>query len=205
VRGVRGLLPEDFARVDDPDGRFSLFHDPYLNRGCMRAEEKAAADVQGVPIIPSRMMGRKIERLEVVVIRLDLRALLDRKAHTQEDILNLLLKDQHRVRRTPILPPSWERQVCFFYNLLRLCNLDFSLLEPFLDIVLQDIKIPADLGSIFRAYRLQSLEKKGKKAAAATQIPIANFLKRPLVFGAEHILIEASLVFFYFVPEIFHG
>ena len=59
---------------------------------CVRSRQ-VVVDVERVPGVPGRMVGREVERLEIVVVGLDLGPLGDREAHLQEDVLDLLLEE----------------------------------------------------------------------------------------------------------------
>ena len=82
--GRVGRLPaEDLARDDDPDGRLALLHDPDLDGRGVGPEQQVVVDVERVPVVAGRVVGREVEGLEIVVIGLDLRPVLDGEAHVR--------------------------------------------------------------------------------------------------------------------------
>ena len=75
-----------FPRTDHAQGRLHLFHGANLHRRSVRAQQQPLpqrlrfliGDEQRILRIPRRMIGRKIQRLEVVIIRLNLRPFFHR-------------------------------------------------------------------------------------------------------------------------------
>ena len=88
VRGVRSVGPVHAARHDDVDGRRLRLHRAHLHRRGVRAQQHALGQVEGVLRQPRRVLGRVVERREVVVVVLDLGALEDREAEPDEDVLH---------------------------------------------------------------------------------------------------------------------
>ena len=78
----------DPARRNDSQRRLALLHHPDLHRGGMGAQHPAILEVKGVVHGPRRMMGRDVERLEVVVVVLDLGAFRDLEAELAEQRLD---------------------------------------------------------------------------------------------------------------------
>ena len=80
----------------DVDRRRLRLHRPHLHRRGVRAQQHLIGEVEGVLRRPRRMLGRMVQRGEVVVLVLDLRALDDREAEPDEDVLHLApdLRDQ---------------------------------------------------------------------------------------------------------------
>ena len=54
-------------------------------------------EIEGVVILPRRMLGRNVERGEIVEVGLDVRAFGDREAHIGEDLGDLVGDLAHRV------------------------------------------------------------------------------------------------------------
>ena len=57
------------------------------------------------------MILRQVERLKVVVVRLDLRAFLYRKAHLQKDLLDAVQRDCERVQMSDLHRAAGQRDV----------------------------------------------------------------------------------------------
>ncbi len=78
------------ARHDDADRRLLRQHRADLHRRGMRAQHQPGAvgalgQVEGVVLLPRRMLGRDVERGEIVEILFDMRPLGDDKAHLAKD------------------------------------------------------------------------------------------------------------------------
>ncbi len=95
----------------------------------MRAQQQAIArgllflpgDEQRVLRVARRMVRRKIQRLEVVVVGLDLRAFANRVAHRLEDGDDLVHHAQHRMFHTDGTLNARQRNVEAFGGELRIC------------------------------------------------------------------------------------
>ena len=98
VRGVRRLVAEASAGEERPDRRPLGVHDPDLARRRVRSQQPPVeVDVEGVPEVPCRMVGRDVEHPEVRGVRLDLRPLVRDEPELAEDLLDPLDRLQHRV------------------------------------------------------------------------------------------------------------
>ena len=76
-------------------GGFCLQHGADLHRARMRAQHWPRAvgrfrEIERVVILPRRMLGRNVERGEIVEVGLDVRAFGDREAHIGEDLGDLV-------------------------------------------------------------------------------------------------------------------
>ena len=99
VRRVGRVGAVDAAGHDDVDRRLGDLHRAHLHRRGVRAQQHVLGEVEGVLRQPRRVLGRVVERGEVVVVVLDLRALEHREAEPDEDVLHLApdLRDQVQV------------------------------------------------------------------------------------------------------------
>src|ERR1700681_1347291 len=85
VAGIWRIIAMHLPGYHDPNRRPHLLHGPNLHRRSMRAEQKTLLrrfrslprDEQSILSISRRMVWRKIQRLKVVVVRLDDRPLGD--------------------------------------------------------------------------------------------------------------------------------
>ena len=75
MRGVGGVGPVDATGHDDVDRRLLELHRAHLHRRRVRAQQHVLGEVEGVLRRPRRVLGRVVERGEVVVLVLDLGAL----------------------------------------------------------------------------------------------------------------------------------
>ena len=99
---------------DDADGGLLLFHRAHLHRGGLGAQQDVVADVEGVLRVARRVVLRNVERLEVVVVGLDLRAFGHREAHAEEDLLDLFEHLGQRVELAERRGPAGHRHVELF-------------------------------------------------------------------------------------------
>ena len=96
------------AGRDDPERRLARLHGADLHRAGVRAQQQWPAvalglEVEGVEHLPGGVLGRDVERLEIVPVVLDVRAFGDREAHVGEDRHDLLGGLADRVD-PPLLP-----------------------------------------------------------------------------------------------------
>ena len=110
VREVR-VAAVDAARADNTQGRLAALHDPHLYRRGVRAQHHALVHKKGVVFGPGRVVRRKVERLEVVVVVLDLGALGNLEAHSAEEVLHALDGPGHGVQTAGALAAAGQRDV----------------------------------------------------------------------------------------------
>ena len=91
LRRVRGVVvaPVGAAGDDDVQRRRAELHRAHLHRRGVRAQDDVVGDVERVALQPRRVLRRVVERVEVVVDELGLRALDDAEAEADEDVLDL--------------------------------------------------------------------------------------------------------------------
>src|SRR5262245_40948997 len=77
----------------------------------MRTQERVTAQIQRVVRVERRMVRRKVQRVEVVPVRLRLRALRDGEPELAEDAFDLLDDDGDRMLRAAPLASRRHRQV----------------------------------------------------------------------------------------------
>ena len=65
-------------------------HSACLHRRCLRTQQTAGINIERVLHITRRVIGRQVQTLEIVIIQLHLRALLDGVAHTEKNLLDLI-------------------------------------------------------------------------------------------------------------------
>ena len=89
--GGVGVAPVDLAGDDDEDRRRLVLHRAHLHRRGVGAEQHLGVrlQVEGVLEHPRRVAGRVVERGEVVVVVLDLRAFGDEVAEADHHVLDL--------------------------------------------------------------------------------------------------------------------
>ena len=99
VRGVHLVLAVDAAGGDHADRQRLALHGAHLHRGGLRAQEDAAVlgQIERVRPLAGGVALAGVELGEVVFGLFDLGAFEDLKAHADEDVLNLVEHDVHRV------------------------------------------------------------------------------------------------------------
>ena len=105
VAGVRRIVAIDLARNHNAQRRLQLLHGANLHRRGVRAQQQPVAqsllllpcEEQGVLHVARGMVGRKVQRLEIVVIGLDLGALGNRVAKIAEHAHHLVHRADHGV------------------------------------------------------------------------------------------------------------
>ena len=85
------------AGRNNADRRLFLLHDAYLHARGLRAEHHVIRNIEGVLRVARGVVLRDVERFEVIVVELDLRAFRDREAEADEDLLELVEHDVQRV------------------------------------------------------------------------------------------------------------
>src|SRR5690348_4761570 len=83
--GLVRIAAVDLARRDDADRRLAPGHAADLHRRRMRAQQATVTEVEGVVHGACRMVRREVQRLEVVPVVLDLRAIGTLVAEPRED------------------------------------------------------------------------------------------------------------------------
>ena len=87
--GLVEIAAIDAPRRDDADRRLLYEHGPDLHRARMRAQNRRAChrrfrEIERVVVLPRRMLGRDVERGEIVEVGLDVRPFGDPEAHVGE-------------------------------------------------------------------------------------------------------------------------
>ncbi len=112
VARVDGLVAVAAPRHDDPDRRVERLHRAHLDRAGVGAQDRAVGgrlqrpitrplgDVDRVPQVARRMVGRDVQRLEVHRVGLDLRPLEHLEAEAVQDLAQIAL-DRHRGMEMP--------------------------------------------------------------------------------------------------------
>ena len=99
-RGVGRIVidAEHVARSNHAERRLVRFHVVDLRAGSVRTQHHLVVHVERVLHVAARMVGRRVERLEVVPVRLDVAAEVHLEAHLAEEVDNLFAHVVERVR-----------------------------------------------------------------------------------------------------------
>src|SRR5262249_34973476 len=111
VRHVDDVAAIDLARHDDAHRRLLRQHRADLYRRGVGPQEGAVREVERVLHVPGGMVARDVERLEVVVVALDLGSLGDREAEPGEDRDDLVAHAGQRVERPLRGPPPRQGEI----------------------------------------------------------------------------------------------
>ena len=76
----------DPAGSHNADGRFALFHVTKLHGGSVGAQQVAVGQIEGVGHVAGRVVGGRVQGLEVVIVRFHFGAIGHRVAQANADI-----------------------------------------------------------------------------------------------------------------------
>ncbi len=191
-RGVRlvGIGAEGAAGRDDADRRLRRLHGADLDRRGVGAEHHALVragariEIEGVVLLPCRMLVRHVERAEIIPVGLDMRPLGDREAHVAEDLDHLLPDLGDGVDRAHRLGPGGKRHVHRLGQEPRLkigiAKRNAARLDLSGDPVLQRVQGGAGGFPLVRRHRAKTLQPLGDRALLAERGD-AHFLERALI------------------------
>ena len=113
--GADGFVAEHAARADHADGRLHPLHGAHLHAGGVGAEQQrvgmARGHEEGVLHVARRVVRREVERLEDVVVVLELGAFRDVVAEFAEDVHDFLADDGHRMAGAQLQRVAGHREV----------------------------------------------------------------------------------------------
>jgi len=90
MAGVRLVRPEHLAGGDDADRRLALLHRPDLHRRRVRTDQVRRLDIERVEAVARGVIERDVQRLEVVLLGLDLGAIDGIETELQENPRDLI-------------------------------------------------------------------------------------------------------------------
>ena len=123
MTGIGDVAAIHLARSDDVDGRLLLLHDVHLHAGGLRAQQHlglaahrgllagAVDHVEGILHAAAGMVGRGVERLEVIVVGFHLGTLGHGIAQAQEDLGDLIGDGVDEMARAHLLAAARQRDV----------------------------------------------------------------------------------------------
>src|SRR5215813_5733756 len=111
MRGVGRVAAEDSSGRGHAQRRAALLHRVNLHRRGLRTQRQPLVDVERVLRAARRVIGRYVQRVEVVEVGLYFRPVLDLVAHRDEDVFDLLPQQSYRVKVAPPNASSGQRHV----------------------------------------------------------------------------------------------
>src|SRR2546425_4546958 len=122
VRGINCFIAVAFARKNDANGFRCVFaHSVNLPRAGVSSQEQAGCGgIERIPHIPGRVAWRHIEQLEVVLVGLYVRAVVDLEAHGGENGVDVAQGAGGDMQLAQILRPTREGYVDTFGTTSRL-------------------------------------------------------------------------------------
>src|SRR5690606_3606440 len=100
VRHIRRVAAKDLSRGDDAYGHTATFHRTDLDSRGLRPKGKPVCRIERVLRLAGRVALGDIQRVEIVMVRLDLAVVLNGIAHRHKDVLDLLPEQGDRVQVT---------------------------------------------------------------------------------------------------------
>ncbi len=111
MRRVERITPVAETRDDHAHRRLVRLHDAGLHRRRVAAQDDAVGQVERVPHVGGRVLERDVEGLEVVPLRLRLRAAHPREAQLPEDLADLIDHPRYRMDSAAPGAPARHRQI----------------------------------------------------------------------------------------------
>src|SRR5215813_4535185 len=111
MRGVGGVAAENAPWRGHAQRRAALLHRVNLHRRSLRTQRQPLVDVERVLRAARRVIGRDVQRVEVVEVVLDLRPVLDLVAHRDKDVFDRLPQQRDRMKVAPPYAASGQRYV----------------------------------------------------------------------------------------------
>src|SRR5215470_11342273 len=154
MRGVGRVAAEDASGRGHAQRRAALLHRVNLHRRGLRTQRQPLVDVERVLRAARRVIGRDVQRVEVVEVGLDLRAVLDLVAHRDEDVFDLLPQQRDRMKVAPPYAASGQRYVnALFGQLLGFApggETGLQLFDLGLDVIFQLVEPLSGGATLFR-------------------------------------------------------
>ena len=116
---------------DHAQRRFVVFHVTHLHWRGVRAQQPVGVEIKGIVHRPRRVVRRDIERLEIVVVVLDLRSVGEFETHAREQRFKPLERARDRMQSARAHAPPRQRDVDFFGRNLARARLRLQRRAPF--------------------------------------------------------------------------
>ena len=111
MRGIDFVAAIRGAGRDDADRRRAAFHRANLHRAGVRAQQSAIGQIKGVLLVARRMIGGRVERIETMPLRLDVRPIGEREAHAAENLDRAILELRDRMQRAEPRRGAGQRHI----------------------------------------------------------------------------------------------
>ena len=147
-------------------------------------------EIQRVLHVARGMIGRHVERFEVVIVVLELRPLEDEEAHAAEDRFDALAQQRQGMTVAERRGPARQRDVHRVRRRARRLGRRDALVEARFDLLLQLVRQLAEERTRVGGRRPERLEQRGDEPALSREIPIAHGAERGRARGLREIALE---------------
>ena len=125
--GADGFVAIDFSGADDSYRRRVVKHDPYLYRRGVGSQQHIAGrvapcDKKGILHITSRMVGRKVQQVEVISVKFKFRSGCNAEAHCVKNLLHVAQYLLHGMFAAGVMPSSRQGKIQSGSLIVGLCG-----------------------------------------------------------------------------------
>src|SRR5438105_391771 len=159
VGRVEKVAAVSVAGAQNPYRRFELLHCADLHRRSVRPEQNALAEVEGVVQVKRGVIGRKVERSEIVPLCFRLGPKRDGESQLAKNVLDLLDDERHRMLRAQPLTAPRHSEIDLSMRRACCVQLPPPLLEVRLKLRFDGIDQRACFAQFGRRERWQLLEE----------------------------------------------
>ena len=173
VRRIRSVAPVTTPRTDDSHRRRLPLHDPNLHRAGLRAQAAAIGQIEGILDIARRMLRGRIQRIEIMVDRLEVRPIGDHEPHASENGHGVIHHPGHWMQEAAVAPAAGQSHIDGLHHGLLAAQCRPRRLEGGFNLLLHAVGRAADLRPFLGRHRSHALEQSGDFALAAQKADVA--------------------------------
>ena len=139
VRGVEEIATVGVAGTQDANRRLELLHGADLHGRCVRPQQNVLAEVERVVQVERGVIGREIERREIVPLGFRFGAERNGESELAEDVFDFFDDERHRMLRAEPLPPCRHGEVDFSVRRARCLELPTPIVKDALELSLDGV------------------------------------------------------------------